>query len=306
MDADPDLALLLVGPRSIADEVVAKLSDRAEGRVDTETVDRGVAMADPVSSGADPTTSIGAAMAATAAGRADAVVSAGSSGAIVAASVMALGRLPGVRRPALAAVLPGATGPVVLLDVGAGMEVTAVDLVRYAWLGAGYARLAGVGTPRVGLLSVGAEPGKGDRLRRDADVALRGHPLPDAEYVGPVEGNDVVSGARADVIVSDGFTGNVVLKAIEAARLAASPGPAVLPRAAVLLGVGGTVVVCHGAATGPDVASGLALAARLARDQLVRRLPRASGLASSVGSGASNGDGEADAMTVASRERVTR
>jgi glycerol-3-phosphate acyltransferase PlsX len=116
----------------------------------------------------------------------------------------------------------------------------------------------------VGLLSIGAEQGKGDRLRRDADDALRGA-VPD--YVGNVEGNDVPLGGPADVVVTDGFTGNVLLKGIEGAfALAGGVAPdSVAPRAAALLGVRGQVVVCHGAATGGDIASGIAFAARLHR-----------------------------------------
>jgi len=243
-------------------------------------------MGDPAAHGADPQTSIGAAVLALASARVDAVVSAGASGATVAAAVMGLGRMTGVRRPALAAILPGVNGPLVLLDVGAGMQVKPVDLVQHAALGVAYAHLgAGLARARVGLLSVGAEAGKGDRLRLAADAALRLHSFPDATYVGPVEGHDVVTGARADVVVTDGFTGNVLLKGVEAA-LAAAPGsfpPTVVPRAAALLGVAGTVVVCHGAATGEDLASGLALASRLVRADVVRRLAAAGGLPSAAG-----------------------
>ena len=265
--ADPDLQLLLVGPAPVADEVIAALDPPSRGRVSVLVIERGVAMAAPVTDGADPATSIGAAVRALGAGQVDALVSAGSSGAIVAASVLGLGRLAGVRRPALTAVLPGREGPLVLLDVGAGMQVNPVDLVQHAILGAGYARLvAGVQHPRIGLLSVGAEAGKGDRLRRAVDAALRAQPVDGARYVGPVEGHDVVTGTRADVVVTDGFTGNVLLKALEAAvTLTATAPSAQIPRAAVLLGVAGPVVVCHGAAHGADIASGLALAARLVR-----------------------------------------
>jgi glycerol-3-phosphate acyltransferase PlsX len=193
----------------------------------------------------------------------------------VTAAVVTVGRMPGVRRPALTAILPGVHGPLVLLDVGAGLQVNPRDLVQHAGLGADYARLiAGLDHPRVGLLSVGAEPGKGDRLRRAADAALRVHPLPNAHYVGPVEGHDVVTGARVDVVVTDGFTGNVLLKGIEAALVtaAASIPPTTVPRAAALLGIAGAVVVCHGAAVGSDLASGIALATRLVRADTVAKL----------------------------------
>jgi glycerol-3-phosphate acyltransferase PlsX len=237
-------------------------------------------MSDPVVRGTDPETSIGAAIGALSEGHADAFVSAGSTGAIVAAAVLGLRRQHGVRRPALTAILPGAVRPLVLLDVGAGMQITASELVQYAALGAAYAHLmVGIAQPRVGLLSVGHEVGKGDRLRRSADAWLRAQPVPGGEYVGLVEGNDAVLGDRADVIVTDGFTGNVLLKGIEAAlftaereRLDAWAPPARVPRAAALLGVAGSVVVCHGAAAAPDVCSGILLAARLARAGVAKHL----------------------------------
>lgn len=278
--ADPDLHLLLVGPRPVADEVIHALDPPDRARVQAHGAERAVRMSDSVTHGADARTTIGASARAVAVGLADAAVSAGSSGALVAAAVTAIGRLPGVRRPVLAAILPGANGPLVLLDVGAGMQCSAADLVHHAVMGVGYAHLAaGVPHPRVGLLSVGTEPGKGDRLRRATDAALRVHPL-GGTYVGPVEGTDVITGARADVVVTDGFTGNVLLKSVEAALdAAAAPYPPTeVPRAAALLGIAGTVVVCHGAADGAGIASGISLAARLVRADVVGRLGVASGL----------------------------
>ncbi len=274
--ADPDLSLVAVGPPSVADALTGALPDAWRSRVAVRVAQRGVAMSDSPGRGADPMTSIGATMQAVATGSAEAAVSAGASGVTVAAAVMALGRVPGVRRPALTATLPRASGPLVLLDVGAGMQVSAADLLCHASLGAVYANLAaGVGSPRVGLLSVGSEPGKGDRLRRAADAALRAHRWPaGATYVGPVEGHDVVLGRRADVVVTDGFTGNVLLKAVEAALATVSRGADAVPRAAALLGVPTTVVVCHGAADRADLASGIALAARLVRGDVVARVGR--------------------------------
>jgi phosphate acyltransferase len=272
--ADLDLELLLVGPTAVADEVVAQLPAAWRERVSTLVANRGIGMTGPVAGGADRRTTIGSAVLAVASGYADAMVSAGATGPIVAAAVMALGRVDQVRRPALAVTLAGARGPTVLLDVGAGMQPSHADLVQHAVLGAAYAHLvAGVAEPRVGLLTVGSEPGKGDRLRRSVDATLRDWPLPGpASYLGPVEGGDVVTGARADVVVTDGFTGNVLLKGIEAALASVADAypPTVVPRAAVLLGVRGAVVICHGAADGCDVESGIALAARLVRTGLIR------------------------------------
>jgi glycerol-3-phosphate acyltransferase PlsX len=183
------------------------------------------------------------------------------------AAVLGLGRWPGVRRPALATTLPAVEGPVVLLDVGASVEARPGTLARNAALGAAYAAVVNnVDKPRVGLLSIGTEPGKGDRARRAADPFLAGQQLPSgARYIGLVEGYEACLGERADVVVTDGFTGNVLLKGIEGAYTLLGGPAQTVPRAAALLGVHGTVVVCHGAAAGADLASGIALAAHLHR-----------------------------------------
>ncbi|RSM67493.1 phosphate acyltransferase PlsX [Actinoplanes sp. ATCC 53533] len=202
-------------------------------------------------------------------GHADAVVSAGSTGATVTSAALGLGRWPGVRRPALAAVLPTISGRLVLLDVGSSVDPDEHTLATHARLGAAYAvAVHGLVAPRVGLLTIGTERGKGDRLRRAAPAALAELDLPGGgRYIGLVEGSDVVTGATADVVVTDGFTGNVLLKGLETAyAVIRTPGSgAAPPRAAILLGVGGTVVVCHGAAAGADIAAGIALAADLHR-----------------------------------------
>ncbi|GAA2334285.1 phosphate acyltransferase PlsX [Dactylosporangium salmoneum] len=207
-------------------------------------------------------------------GRADAMVSAGSSGAAVAASAHVLGRLRGVRRPGLAARVPTPRGAVLLVDVGATLDATMLELVQHAVLGTAYAAVGlGIARPRVGLLSIGSEPGKGDRLRRAVSIALSDVPLPaGGRYIGLVEGFDVPRGGPADVVVTDGFTGNVLLKGIEGAISVSSDHEA----AAVLLGVAGDVVVCHGAANGDQVAGGIALAARLHRERIT---PAVAGLA---------------------------
>ncbi|WP_026185042.1 fatty acid synthesis plsX protein [Salinispora vitiensis] len=261
--ADPDLHVLLVGPPEAVGELTATLDPAQRVRIEAYPAERG----DTTTSRANST--VGAAVDAVRDGAADALVSAGSTGATVTAAALGLGRWPHVRQPALAATLPGVNGPVVLLDVGGSLEPRPATLARHAALGAAYAVVThALESPRVGLLSIGTEPGKGDRARRLADPALATVPLPcAARYVGLVEGYDVASGARADVVVTDGFTGNVLLKAIEGAY-ALTGGPAAggrAPRAAALLGVAGTVVVCHGAAHGGDIASGIALAAHLAR-----------------------------------------
>jgi glycerol-3-phosphate acyltransferase PlsX len=273
---DPDLHLLLVGPESVAHEVITMLAAGDRARVRVRAVGHRVTMSEPPVRARHPDATVHAAVAALVEGQADAVVSAGASGATVTAAVLGLGRIPGVRRPALAATLPGASGPVVLLDVGATIDSKAVELAHNAVLGAAYAQVRhGVGAPRVGLLSIGAESGKGDRVRRAADIAIAAQRLPEgARYIGLVEGHDVSLGSRVDVVVTDGFTGNVLLKGVEGAYVRAGTqiSASLAPRGAVLLGVPGTVVVCHGAATGADLASGIALAASLHRTATVARL----------------------------------
>jgi phosphate acyltransferase len=267
-DADPDLNLLLVGPPEVAGELVAALPPADRGRVSVRPVRAVVGMADEPTGAKRPDTTVRAAVAAVADRSADAVVSAGASGATVTAAVLGLGRWTGVRRPALVATLPAESGPVVLLDVGASVEARPGTLARHAALGAAYAATVHhLKRPRVGLLSIGTEPGKGDRARRAADPFIAALTLPSgARYVGLVEGYEASLGEHADVIVSDGFTGNVLLKGIEGTYIRCrSDRVETPPRAAALVGVGGVVIVCHGAATGADVASGIALAAHLHR-----------------------------------------
>jgi glycerol-3-phosphate acyltransferase PlsX len=271
--ADPDLHLLLVGPSEVADEVLRALPPADRDRVAVCAVGGAVAMTDAPARGGRPDTTVRTAVATVAEGAADALVSAGATGATVTATVLGLGRYPSVRRPAIAASLPAVAGPVVLLDVGGSIEAGPATLARHAALGAAYARvLHEIAAPRVGLLSIGVEPGKGDRARRAAEPVLAVTRLPGAaRYVGLVEAQEVSFGKRADVVVTDGFTGNVLLKGMEGAYAMAG-GVSTVPRAAVLLGVPGISVICHGAASGGDVASGIALAAMLHRRAAVAAL----------------------------------
>ncbi len=204
--ADAALCLLLVGPAEVADQVVAALAVRDRVRVTVRLAHGLVAMGDDPTLATRAETTVSTAVREVVAGAADAVVSAGSTGATVTAAVLGFGRWPGVRRPALAATLPALAGPVVLLDVGGSLELRPPTMVRHAVLGAAYAAVAhGVSTPRVGLLSIGTEAGKGDRTRRAVDAALSAEPLSaGARYVGLVEGYDVPRGGRADVVVTDG------------------------------------------------------------------------------------------------------
>jgi len=218
--ADPALHLLLVGPLDAADTVLAALDPADHDRVTTLPL----RSADPSESG------VRSAILAVAQGLADAVMSAGNTGATVTSAALGLGRWPGVRRPALAAVLPTGAGRLVLLDVGASVDPNEHTLAMHALLGAAYAATVhGLAAPRIGLLTIGTEPGKGDRLRRSLPPLLTDAELPPgARYVGLVEGGDVVTGDAADVVITDGFTGNVLLKGLEMAyaRLGSPAGDA--------------------------------------------------------------------------------
>jgi glycerol-3-phosphate acyltransferase PlsX len=259
----------------VADEVIGALAPADRRRATVHVVDAAIGMADSPLRSIRRESTVRAAAEMVYAGEADALMSAGSSGAAVATAAHVLGRVPGVRRPGLAVTLPSVAGPVVLLDVGVGLDATMLELVQHAVLGTAYAAVAlDIDRPRVGLLSIGSEPGKGDRLRRSAALALNDITLPaGGRYIGLVEGHDVPIGGPADVVITDGFTGNVLLKGMEGAiALAGTITGWESTNAAALLGVAGPVVVCHGAATGADVASGITLAAGLHRGAIIDKV----------------------------------
>jgi glycerol-3-phosphate acyltransferase PlsX len=142
-----------------------------------------------------------------------ALVSVGNTGAALAAALVVLGRIKGVERPALSALLPTRGGPSLVLDVGANADARPSHLVQFARLGTAYMRsVYGVADPRVGLLSIGEEESKGSSLTRDTHAALSSEA--GITFAGNVEGRDIVQGTT-DVVVTDGFTGNVALKLLE-------------------------------------------------------------------------------------------
>ncbi len=276
LSADSMLRLVPVGPPEVIEDLLARLPAALRSQVAPERLQP------------DGVPPVRVAAKLLSADRADALVSAGATGLTVTAAVAGCGRYPELSRPVLAVTIPALRGPLVLLDVGASPNPSPADLARHAVLGAGYASATlGLPAPRIGLLSIGTETGSGDTLRRATDELLAACNLPgNAHYVGPVEGYDVPLGGTADVVVTDGFTGNVLLKGIEGALrmrgVPASGGPAsdaggadaTVARAAALLGVAGTVVVCHGAANGADLASGIALANQLATCSVSSRVAR--------------------------------
>jgi len=207
----------------------------------------------------------------------DAVISAGNSGALLACAMLVLGRLPGIDRPAIVTVLPTPAGPLVLCDAGANTEPKATQLAQFALLGAAYDRAVHGRTPRVGLLSNGAEPGKGTPLTREAHallLAAKGS----FQYVGYVEGSDLFRGV-VDVVATDGFTGNVVLKTCEGF------GEAMFGHekrfdyteigGALLAGVTRPAVIAHGRSDENAIASAIRAAAQFAERSLPDQLAAA-------------------------------
>jgi len=206
-------------------------------------------------------------------GECHALVSAGNTGAAMAIGMFVLGLLPGVERPAIAAALPSLAGFTVLIDAGANVDPKPRHLFQFAVMGHVYSRdIIGKDNPRVGLLSVGEEEGKGNELVKDTFESLRGSSL---NFIGNIEGRDIYNG-RCDVVVTDGFTGNVCLKVSESlaemltsmireelTRDVLSKAGAVLAQRAFarmkrrvdytemggapLLGINGASIICHGA-----------------------------------------------------------
>ena len=229
-------------------------------------------------------------------GAADALFSAGNTGATVVAAYTAFGLLRGADRPALAATVPTMRGTAVLLDIGANADCRPPHLVAFAAMGTVFARVGlGIAAPEVGVLSIGQEAGKGNELTREAHRLLRATPL---RFVGNVEARDLYSGA-ADVVVCDGFTGNVVIKvsegvvgmvermlgeefaamAGEGARLAVDAVGHFRARVdyaeyggAPLLGVGRPAVVAHGRSSAKAVMNAILMAARFASEGLSPRI----------------------------------
>ena len=247
---------------------------------------------------AKPNSSLVAACRAVAEGRADAMVSAGNTGAMLAASFLELHRLPGVARPAIAVPLPARRGPSVLIDAGANADARPEHLLQFGHMGAIFAEeILGIPNPDVRLLSIGEEPEKGNHLTLEAHALLADSEL---NFRGNAEARDILKGA-ADVVVTDGFTGNVALKLIEGTirelldalreQITATTrgkigGMLIRPAAralraeldpdtyggAYLLGLRGLVVIAHGNSGRLAIANAIRLAARGVEKDVVGRL----------------------------------
>lgn len=229
---------------------------------------------------------------------ADAVVSAGNTGAMLAAGLVHLRRVSGVRRPAIAVPIPARKGPSVLIDAGANADCRPEHLLQFATMGAVFAEeILGIARPQIRLLSIGEEPEKGNRLTLDAHRLLAAS---DLDFRGNAEGRDILEGA-ADVLVTDGFTGNVALKSVEgtirtlldslreeitASTAGTLGGFLIRPAArrlrkrldpdtyggAYLLGLRGLAVIAHGNSSPTAIANAIRLAARGVDRDVVGRL----------------------------------
>lgn len=262
-----DLHVVLVGDRERVEAELARFPDAPRDRIEvvhtTEVIEMGESPATAVRRKQDSSIVVGTRLHKE--GKVDAFVSAGSTGAVMAASLIILRPLPGVDRPAIGADLPHTTGRFLLLDMGANVDVKPQHLRQFAHLGHIYAQdLMGIERPRVGLLNIGEEEEKGNEQTVEAFQLLKADPS--LEFVGNIEGRDIIKG-KCDVLVCDGFVGNVLLKFYESMsgfmsgfiRSAIQEQGVQLDleqlfRAldytqwggAPLLGVNGVTIICHG------------------------------------------------------------
>jgi glycerol-3-phosphate acyltransferase PlsX len=287
--ASPEIEPILYGPAGLDARGLRHVTTTQLIEMDESPVD-GVR--------AKPDSSLVRAVRAVADGEADAIVSAGSTGATLAASLLHIRRLPGVYRPAIAVVIPGRARPTVLIDSGANADARPEHLLQFAHMGAVFAEeILGVASPGVRLLSIGEEPEKGNQLTLDAHELLRASEL---RFGGNIESGRLLEG-DADVVVTDGFTGNVALKALEGtirtlldamrSELEASlrgklGGLLIRPGArrlrhrldpemhggAYLLGLRGLVVIAHGSSSRVAIANAIRLAARGVEHRVVEHL----------------------------------
>ncbi|MEY3925523.1 MAG: fatty acid/phospholipid synthesis protein PlsX [Actinomycetota bacterium] len=282
------IPVLLVGPADLADRGELPL------HVASEFIDMHEEPANAVRTKKDSTLVVSAELVRD--GKASAMISAGNTGATMASALLRMGRIKGVKRPAIATPIPvpGST-PTVMLDAGANAEVEAEWLTQFALMGSVYANARfGIAQPKVGLLSIGEEPGKGDSLRKEAYELLSD--ASHINFIGNVEGRDIMTDA-VDVVVTDGFTGNVALKTLEGtmrmivkALFAAIGAPeykehadAIMPAllglyaqfdpdtygGAILLGTDGVCIISHGSSSARAMLNGIKVAKEMVECDMV-------------------------------------
>ena len=293
-ELEPDIEVVLVGDESAIRAEVAKHGAAPERLRVHHAPDRVTAEDAPASVlRRKPQSSIVVGLRMHQKGDADAFVSAGSTGAVMATSLFTLRPLPGVDRPAIGTILPTSEDPCLLVDAGANVDCKPHHLVQFAHLGHIYAQdMMGREKPRVGLLNIGEEPGKGDELTVETYRLLEQEDT--INFVGNIEGRDIIRGA-CDVVVCDGFVGNVLLKFYESvAAFIVGLLKKELDRGddqgdregtfrvldyaeyggAPLLGVGGVSIICHGGSPPKAIRNALAVAARAVRSDMVQHSAR--------------------------------
>jgi len=271
----PGFLIQLVGRRAAIEAELARFPAVDRSRLEVHDAPDVIGMDEKPLSAVrrKPQSSLVAALGLQKAGASDAFVSAGNTGAVLVGATMFLGLHEGVERATVATLFPTADHPVLVLDAGATVDCSARELVGFAWLGTIYMQdVVGRPSPKVGLLNVGEEDEKGNAAAKEAHALLR--QASGLNYVGNVEGRDIVAGHHAhgmvDIVVCDGFVGNIVLKFYESVarlivRLVKKEAPAVLELpeiqrvfryldyaeygGAPLLGVKGVAIICHGSST---------------------------------------------------------
>lgn len=300
---DAGVRVKLCGPADVVEPFASKSGERIIAVPTTQIIEMDEHPANAVRTKKDSSIVVGCRLVRER--EADAFFSAGSTGAAMAAATLVMGRIRGVHRPAIATVLPTAGPPCVLLDVGANADCKPEHLLQFAYMGVAYAQtVLGVVRPRVGLLNIGEEPTKGSQLAQDSHALMAEHV---DGFVGNVEGRDVLAGV-VDVIVTDGFTGNVALKLLEgtskillgqvrdamtssllnkAAASVVAPSMRKLKArldpdtygGAPLLGVDGICIIGHGSSKAQAVKAAIHVAAQAGRGGLTEQIATAVGRA---------------------------
>jgi len=296
---ESDINIMLIGREEVLRDELAKLGDNFTGiqiKDASEVVDMNDSASWSVRRKSNSSIAVCAKLVKEK--HADALVSAGNTGAVTSAALIILGRLPGVSRPAIGITVPSEKKPVFILDAGATVDCKPKNLMQFAKMARIYTeRVMGADNPSIGLLSVGEEEGKGNKLTLESFKLLEKANL---NFVGNVEGGDVPSG-KTDIVVCDGFTGNVVLKLMEGVAgllfseikrvmqtsFAAKAAGAILKPSllelkksldyeeyggAPLLGVDGVCIICHGSSKEKAIGNAVKVAAKTVRERVVEEI----------------------------------
>jgi phosphate acyltransferase len=293
LDRDDDVRVVLVGDTERIEAELARFPDAPRDRLEihhaSEVIEMGEAPATAIRRKRDSSIVVGVNL--LKAGEVDAFISAGSTGAVMAASLVTLRTIPGVDRPPVGARIPTSTGRCLALDVGANVDTKPHQLVQFAQLGSVYAEdMLGIDNPRVGLLNIGTEPEKGNEVVVEAYGLLE--QTPHLNFIGNVEGREIVGG-KCDVLVADGFVGNVMLKFYESvAGLITGMLRRELIEAGIqldldrifrsldyagiggapLLGVNGVVIICHGGSPPLAIRNAIGVAAQSVQRRMVEHM----------------------------------